>query len=193
LRRDKVTIEPSGRSYAFLFQSLDHRVGAIGLLLLTTFSATLSPGAAYSDASVDSAYELIQGDPGLFLLDVRTQSEYEEGHIGGAYLIPYDRITSRAGELPEDKSKAILVYCRSGVRSSMAANTLVGLGYTNVTNMLGGFSEWKSKGYPYVTGPETGVKPIPELRTTPPGAILVVLFMALLLSAPPIHSAGALH
>ena len=74
-------------------------------------------------------------------MDVRTQSEYDGGHIKDAVLIPYDEIGARAPtELP-DKTARILVYCLSGSRSSAAAHTLVGLGYTNVYDM-GGISDW---------------------------------------------------
>ena len=77
----------------------------------------------------------------FLLLDVRTQAEYEDGHIPGAICIPNETIG--AGELPElpDKNQRILVYCRSGNRSKQAAEKLAKLGYTNVLE-FGGINTW---------------------------------------------------
>jgi rhodanese-related sulfurtransferase len=69
------------------------------------------------------------------------------GEIDGTDLyIPYDEISSRKNELPQDKSAEILVYCRSGVQSAQAAQTLLYLGYTNVWNLDGGMNAWQASG-----------------------------------------------
>jgi phage shock protein E len=69
------------------------------------------------------------------------------GEIDGTDLyIPYDQLTARASQLPADKSSKILVYCRSGVESAQAAQTLLNLGYTNVWNLDGGMNAWQSSG-----------------------------------------------
>ena len=75
------------------------------------------------------------------LLDVRTREEYDSGHIKGAVLLPYDEIGERAAARLPDKSAVILVYCRSGVRSEIAARELLSLGYVNVYDM-GGINGW---------------------------------------------------
>ncbi|RNI10010.1 rhodanese-like domain-containing protein [Methanohalophilus halophilus] len=85
----------------------------------------------------------------IFLLDVRTQSEFDEGHIKYANLIGVTQLSSRLDEVPSNET--ILVYCKSGVRSASASNTLVGAGYTDVYNMDGGITAWKAAGYPVVT------------------------------------------
>lgn len=90
--------------------------------------------------------------PNAFVLDVRTPAEYREGHIPGAALIPHTEIERQADSLPSDKSTPVFVYCRSGSRSTMASETLVELGYTNVVNMKGGFPDWARAGYPTTTG-----------------------------------------
>lgn len=75
------------------------------------------------------------------LLDVRSQAEFDTGHIAGALLIPDTEIADRALlELP-DQSAVILVYCRSGRRSKLAAQTLVDAGYTGVYE-FGGIADW---------------------------------------------------
>ena len=69
------------------------------------------------------------------------------GEIDGTDLyIPYDQISARASQLPADKTAKILVYCRSGVESAQAAQTLLNLGYTNVWNLDGGMNAWQSSG-----------------------------------------------
>ena len=75
------------------------------------------------------------------ILDTREQDEFDEGHIPGAILIPYTEIENRAKEMLPDKDKLILVYCRSGRRSKIAAESLSKLGYTNVKE-FGGIIDW---------------------------------------------------
>ena len=90
----------------------------------------------------------LMGSEDVVLLDVRTQEEYDAGHIEGAILMPYDEISQRTDELPADKDKTIIVYCRSGSRAAAAGSTLLSLGYTQVYN-LGGINSWP---YGTVTG-----------------------------------------
>ena len=76
------------------------------------------------------------------ILDVREQDEYDAGHIPGAILIPYTQIEDKAEEILTDKNAQILVYCRSGRRSKIAAASLAELGYTNVKE-FGGIIDWE--------------------------------------------------
>ena len=79
----------------------------------------------------------------LIIVDVRTKEEYDTGHIKNSILIPYDEIEAKAASLLTDKNASIIVYCRSGRRSEIAAKSLLKLGYTNVADM-GAISDWKS-------------------------------------------------
>ena len=91
--------------------------------------------------TVASAKELIK--EGAVLVDVRSKSEYNSGHIDGAKLLPVESINvSNAKEVIASKDTAVIVYCRSGARSASAAKVLEGLGYTNVYN-LGAMSNWE--------------------------------------------------
>lgn len=90
--------------------------------------------------TAEQAKEMMDQNKECVILDVRDQSEYDEGHIPGAILIPYTEIKNRAEELP-DKNQLILVYCRSGRRSAIAAASLVDMGYTNVKD-FGGIIDW---------------------------------------------------
>ena len=76
------------------------------------------------------------------ILDVREQSEFDEGHIPNAILIPYTEIDAKAEGILTDKNAQILVYCRSGRRSKIAAESLANLGYTNVKE-FGGIIDWE--------------------------------------------------
>lgn len=70
-------------------------------------------------------------------LDVRTQSEYDEGHIAGAILLPDTEVAARAEELLSDKNQTILIYCRSGRRSANSAQVLVDMGFAKVYDFGG--------------------------------------------------------
>ena len=78
------------------------------------------------------------------LLDVRTQAEYDEGHINDPTLIPVDELESRLDEISEYKDKPVLVYCRSGNRSVTASNILIQNGFSEVHNLLGGIGAWNA-------------------------------------------------
>ena len=97
---------------------------------------------SYEQINGAEAKALMDKESGYIIIDARTQSEYDEGHIPGAILIPEYEIAQRAeNELP-DKKQLILVYCRSGRRSKIAAEELVKLGYTNVKE-FGGIIDWE--------------------------------------------------
>jgi len=103
---------------------------------------------AWQRVGADAFAEAIDAEAGAFLLDTRTQAEWEQdGHIVNATLIPYDELEDRESELPEDKDTTILLYCRSGNRSQKAAQTLLDLGYTDVRDLESGIMGWKNAGY----------------------------------------------
>lgn len=98
----------------------------------------------YEQISQDEAKRIMDTQKGYVIIDARTQSEFEEGHIEGAILIPEYEITERAEKKIPEKDTLILVYCRSGRRSKIAAEALVSLGYTNVKE-FGGIIDWQYK------------------------------------------------
>ena len=98
--------------------------------------------ANYEQISGAEAKALMDSESGYIIIDARTQEEYDEGHIPGAILIPEYEIADRAEKELHDKNQLILVYCRSGRRSKIAAEELVKLGYTNVKE-FGGIIDWK--------------------------------------------------
>ena len=98
--------------------------------------------ATYEQISGAEAKALMDSESGYIIVDARTQEEYDQGHIPGAILIPEYEIADRAEKELPDKNQLILVYCRSGRRSKIAAEELVKLGYTNVKE-FGGIIDWK--------------------------------------------------
>ena len=104
-------------------------------------TSDMSVRAEYHKLSQEDAKKIMDGGDPYILVDVRTQSEYDEKHIIGAILIPVTEIKDRAEKELPDKNALIMVYCRSGVRSKNAAGILVDLGYANVQD-IGGISTW---------------------------------------------------
>ena len=98
-------------------------------------------GAVYVNITAEEAKRIMDSEEDYIILDTRTEAEYDEGHIPGAIVIPHDEIADRAEEELPDKDRSILVYCRSGRRSKLAAEALVELGYTNIKE-FGGIIDW---------------------------------------------------
>ena len=98
--------------------------------------------ATYDQISGAQAKALMDSESGYIIIDARTQEEYDQGHIPGAIMIPEYEIVDRAEKELPDKDQLILVYCRSGRRSKIAAEELVKLGYTNVKE-FGGIIDWE--------------------------------------------------
>ncbi len=99
--------------------------------------------STWTNVTPDQLAQMLQ-DKDFTLINVKTPYS---GEIDGTDLyIPYDQLTARASELPADKNAKILVYCRSGVQSAQAAQTLLNLGYTNVWNLTGGMNAWQASG-----------------------------------------------
>ena len=97
-----------------------------------------------TEISATQAWEKYQ--QGAFFLDVRTQQEWDQGHIAKSTLIPLDDLQARLSELPRDQD--IVVICRSGARSKEGAAILRQAGFTRVTCMTGGLQAWVTAGYP---------------------------------------------
>ena len=95
----------------------------------------------YVNITAEEAKQIMDSEEGYIILDVRTQEEYDQGHIPGAIVISHEEIPDKAEEVLTDKNQLILVYCRSGRRSKIAAEALLELGYTNIKE-FGGIIDW---------------------------------------------------
>jgi len=95
----------------------------------------------YEQITAEDAKNIMDLGVEHIILDTREKEEFDEGHIPNAILIPYTEIENKAEEMMPDKDMLILVYCRSGRRSKIAAENLAKLGYTNVKE-FGGIIDW---------------------------------------------------
>ena len=88
----------------------------------------------------------LSDDEDFILLDIRTEAEYQAGHIQGAQWFARGRLEYYVQDLIKDPDTKIVLYCRTGGRSALATLTLQDMGYTNVVDLNGGFKEWISEG-----------------------------------------------
>jgi rhodanese-related sulfurtransferase len=103
--------------------------------------------AKIKNLSGKEAAEVLK-DTSIFILDVRTPAEYQEGRIPGAVLIPVYELADRAKELDAYKNKPLFVYCRSGNRSIVAIQILTKQGFTNLLHLNKGIKSWINEGLP---------------------------------------------
>ncbi len=115
------------------------------IFIISIASKCNSQGATTASTTTTNEFseisEIINSDRTDYtLIDVRTFEEFSSGHIENAINIPYDALLNNFKE--KDKNKLIIIYCRSGRRTSIAKETLKGMGYTNVLD-FGGINNWK--------------------------------------------------
>jgi rhodanese-related sulfurtransferase len=120
-------------------------VGACGAPAAPASAPAIDIANLPANLTVQQAKPLLD-NPDVFWLDVREQSEYDEGRIPGITLIPTGEVPQRLAEIPKDKP--VIVTCRSGNRSAQVTKFLQEQGYTNAHNMQGGIVAWQSAGFP---------------------------------------------
>ena len=116
-------------------------VAMLALLVACSIQAPITS----TNLTPEEAYDLISQQQ-VTVLDVRTQEEYNSGHIPDALLLPVSELESRLNGL--NSSDHILVYCRSGYRSEEAAHILVANNFIHVYNLEGGILQWQAQGFP---------------------------------------------
>ena len=97
--------------------------------------------APYRKITAEEAKRMLDDDSAVVVVDVRTQEEYDAGHIEGAVLVPNESIGDTPPEQLSDLDAVLLVYCRTGVRSKQASEKLLALGYSQVYD-FGGIADW---------------------------------------------------
>lgn len=108
---------------------MNKAVWIAGLLVLVLLYFRLSVKAEAAPAAV---WQILER--GALVIDVRTAAEFATGHLDGAINIAYEQTDSLAKAIGEDKTKSVVLYCRTGRRSGIATQALFQLGYTNVVN-----------------------------------------------------------
>lgn len=110
------------------------------LLLVVILAACGSGNEGYRNVDAKQAKQLID-DNKVTVIDVRTQEEFQEGHIPNAILIPVQELEGKLKEL--QKEEPYLIVCRSGNRSAQASEILGNNGFKKIYNMMGGMNTWE--------------------------------------------------
>lgn len=121
--------------------------GAVATGLMLLWPMVMRPFRAGREVGVVEAVQLINRKDAL-VIDVRDTGEYEAGHIAGARHVPEKQLAERLKELEKFKDRALLVVCRSGVRSSVAVQVLRRGGFNGAVNLQGGIAAWVQGGMP---------------------------------------------
>ncbi|MEQ8479862.1 MAG: rhodanese-like domain-containing protein [Hoeflea sp.] len=123
-------------------------LGAAALALLFQPGPVLA--ANLRDVSPEAAYEALESDPSIVVLDIRTPSEFSRGHVEGAINIDYyaDDFAERIADL--DPKKTYVMYCQAGGRSHALMRAFSKTEFSNVMHIPAGFSGWRREGLPFV-------------------------------------------
>jgi phage shock protein E len=126
-------------------------LGSAGIALAA--NAADPPAVAVADAAppitqAELLARLDHKDPGLIVLDVRTPAEFAAGHVPGARNVSHDLLSSRLEELGDLRDKQVVLYCRSGRRTALAAETLRAAGFTKLLHLQGDYLAWEAEHRP---------------------------------------------
>jgi rhodanese-related sulfurtransferase len=132
-------------------------VGGTALLALAVTAYELSR-LRDGGQNIGSAEAVRLLNQGALLLDVRTQSEFDAGHVIDARHIPQSELSAGLEKIKKYKDKVVITFCESGMRSGAAARTLRGQGFTKVVNLRGGLRAWQSDNLPLVKTTNKGKK-----------------------------------
>jgi rhodanese-related sulfurtransferase/cytochrome oxidase Cu insertion factor (SCO1/SenC/PrrC family) len=141
-------IDTNGYVWAQYVGFIDSETLGVEIEQLLSYWGSYDTPAYFVTISALDAKELIDSNPDIVILDVRTPSEYGEERLEGALNLPLQELQERIGEL--DKNSIILAYCKTGIRSAQASQILVDNGFINIYNMDGGITEWKNEHLPIV-------------------------------------------
>lgn len=150
-RRRRNEYSHSNRGFTSAFRRPSTQIGILAVVAIVIYLILQAGGRANNapvslppEISVSDAYAKYQS--GVFVLDVRTQEEWDEFHAPNTTLIPLDQLPARLNEVPKDRE--VVVVCRSGNRSQQARDILLNAGFGQVSSMRGGLNEWRASGYP---------------------------------------------
>jgi rhodanese-related sulfurtransferase len=119
-------------------------IGVVGMVACSSTPVKEQTGT-YKDISVEELQPMLNEKDFAFVnVHVPFEGDLPQTDVS----IPFNEMEQNLDLLPADKNAEIVLYCRSGNMSSQAAQTLANLGYTNVSNLSGGFNAWKAAGYP---------------------------------------------
>lgn len=119
-------------------------------LAATLLGASLTACSCASAPTIsgESLARQIASDDAPVILDVRSDSEYEAGHVPGAIHLPFQSVASRYEELSIEKDRTVVVYCAHGPRAAWAGRALRKAGFTDVVYLAGHMTAWEEAGRP---------------------------------------------
>lgn len=120
-----------------------------GVLLLLVYGPSAMAGELIT-IPPSQAHAYLQNTPNVFVLDVRTQREFNKGHLENAVLIDYYRRDFRKRIADLDRDEPYLIYCHSGARSKAALRLMRALGFEDIRHVGGGIRDWAREGLPIV-------------------------------------------
>ena len=126
---------------------------AVLALAVLAYEASRARSGGQSVGPMDAVRLLNQG---AVLVDVRSQAEFDSGHILDARHVPQDQLASSGETLKKFKDKVVIACCESGMRSGAAARVLQAQGFTKVVNLRGGLQAWRADSLPLVKGDGRG-------------------------------------
>ena len=115
---------------------------------MATFQELLAEAMAAIE-EVDAAEASRRFSNGAVLLDVREPDETQSGSVGGALIVPRGMLELQIEQKVRDRSQPVVIMCAGGTRSALAAKTMLGMGYSDVVSLAGGFNAWKDAGLPW--------------------------------------------
>jgi rhodanese-related sulfurtransferase len=128
--------------------------GVVAALVLGLAAVWFIPqrtaGTSHLPQEISVAEAVAKREAGAFILDVRQPDEWNQFHIPDSTLIPLEELASRLNEVPQNRE--VVVVCRTGHRSAQGRDILLQAGFTQVTSMAGGLTQWRAAGYPTVSG-----------------------------------------
>jgi rhodanese-related sulfurtransferase len=120
---------------------------AVLALAVLAYEASRARSGGQSVGPMDAVRLLNQG---AVLVDVRSQAEFDSGHILDSKHVPQDQLASSTETLKKYKDKVVIACCESGMRSGAAARVLQAQGFTKVVNLKGGLQAWRAENLPLV-------------------------------------------
>ena len=123
-------------------------LGAAGVVPTAVADDPAQAAGAEYVSQADLLARLERKDPDLVVLDVRTPAEFAAGHVPGARNISHDLLASRLAELAPLRDKQVVLYCRSGRRTLLAADVLHAAGFTRLAHLEGDYLAWEAEHRP---------------------------------------------
>ena len=123
-------------------------LGAAGVVPMTIAGDPAPAASTESMSQADLLARLGRKDPDLVVLDVRTPAEFAAGHVPGARNVSHDLLSSRLAELAPLRDKQVVLYCRSGRRTLLAADVLHAAGFKRLAHLEGDYLAWEAEHRP---------------------------------------------